>query len=145
LGLTWLVSLTAGAVPARAEETAPPPSTGELRVRVTGLTSDRGEVLVQLANSRTDYERDDDGFRYAAVAVANGQATAVFENVPYGDYAVKAFHDENRNRTLDIGFTGPTEAYGFSNGARGRFGPPDYDKAKFRFAAKTQTIEIAAQ
>jgi uncharacterized protein (DUF2141 family) len=119
---------------------------GTLRVHVTGLREAKGNVLVQLANSRQDYESDDDAFRYL-VLPADGakEMTAVFENVPAGEYAVKFFHDVNGNRKIDMGWRGPTEAYGFSNNAMGLFGPPDYDKAKFTFDGAEKTIEINAR
>jgi uncharacterized protein (DUF2141 family) len=37
---------------------------------------------------------------------------------------------------------GPEEAYGFSNGARGTFGPPSWQDARFRFAGGDETVEI---
>jgi uncharacterized protein (DUF2141 family) len=129
----------------RAEDAPPTTRTGTLTVHITGFEEDEGDALVQLANSRADYDSDDDAFRYASIPVANREVTAVFENVPYGEYGVKTFHDANRNRKLDIGFTGPQEAYGFSNGARGRFGPPDYDAVKFSLASERMTIAIEVQ
>jgi len=48
-----------------------------------------------------------------------------------GQYAIKVFHDENANGELDINFLGiPKESYGFSNHARGRFGPPPFAEAR---------------
>ena len=121
------------------------PATGTLRVHVKGLRDTRGDVLVQLANSRTDYESDDDAFRYLVLPANGSEMTAVFEKVPAGEYAVKFFQDANGNRKIDIGWRGPTEAYGFSNNAMGLFGPPDYDKAKFSFDGTDKTIEIDAR
>jgi uncharacterized protein (DUF2141 family) len=69
----------------------------------------------------------------------------VFKDVPYGEYAVKVFHDENDNLKIDIGWRGPTERYGFSNGARGIFGPPDFDDAKFAFDKPELKLEIALE
>jgi len=143
--LTLLSWIGAGDGWAQADAAPPAVPTGELRVHITGLKEDKGDALVQLANSRADYDSDDNAFRYAAIPVASGEATAVFENVPYGEYGIKTFHDANRNRKLDFGLTGPKEAYGFSNGARGLFGPPDYDAVKFSLAAERMTIEIKVQ
>jgi len=50
--------------------------------------------------------------------------------VPSGTWAVLAYHDENGNKKLDTNFVGmPTEGYGFSNGAKARFGPPSFKDA----------------
>jgi len=137
-----LLAVLVGASVAVADDFA----VGTLRVHVKGLRDKEGKVLVQLANSRQDYESDDDAFRYL-ILPADGAVgmTAVFEQVPAGEYAVKFFHDTNENRKIDIGWRGPTEAYGFSNNVMGLFGPPDYDKAKFTFDGSDQTIEINAR
>jgi len=119
--------------------------TGTITVLATGIESEKGTVLVQLANSKADYDSDDDAFRFAKVKAKDGRATAVFADVPYGDYAVKVFHDENDNLKIDIGWRGPTERYGFSNGARGTFGPPGFDAAKFALGAPELTLDIALE
>jgi uncharacterized protein (DUF2141 family) len=71
-------------------------------------------------------------------------ARHTYTDIPFGEYAVKIFHDEDNNGELDAGFFGiPTEDYGFSNNAKASFGPPDYEDAKFLFNRKALTIEIS--
>jgi len=131
-----LVLLGSGAVGAAEVQT------GTVVVVATGFESEKGEVLIQLANSRADYEADDDGFKLAKIKASGGKAEHRFEGVPYGEYAIKIFHDENSNEELDIGWTGPEEVYGFSNGARGTLGPPDWDDAKFTLREPEHTAKI---
>ena len=121
------------------------PQTGKITIVATGFASEKGEVLVQLADSQQDYDDDGAGYRMAIVKPKDGRATIVFEDVPYGEYAIKLFHDENSNQKLDIGWTGPEERYGFSNNARGMIGPPAYEKARFQLSSAEQTVEIAAK
>lgn len=121
------------------------PQTGKITIVATGFASEKGEVLVQLADSQQDYDDDGAGYRMASVKPKDGRATIVFEDVPYGEYAIKLFHDENSNQKLDIGWTGPEERYGFSNNARGMIGPPAYEKARFQLSSAEQTVEIAAK
>jgi len=116
--------------------------TGRLTVVASGIEGAEGTVLVQLANSAEDYDSDDDAFRFAEVKPADGRATATFDTVPYGDYAIKIFHDENDNEKIDMGWRGPTERYGFSNGARGFMGPPSFDAAKFSLDRADLRVEI---
>jgi len=116
---------------------------GNLTVIITGLKSNDGVVRVGLYNSRENYEGEEKPFRGMEAAIQNKKASVVFENIPFGEYAVKVYHDENSNRQLDKNFMGiPTEAYGFSNNAEGMFGPADYDDAKFLFDKDKVTIEI---
>jgi uncharacterized protein (DUF2141 family) len=141
LVLAWAV-----AVAPRASCDEPPPSdpvVGTLRVVPVGLETDRGAVMILLARSEAEFESDAEAFRNAVVKVENRQAMAVFEDVPYGAYAIKVFHDENDNRELDTNFVGfPKEKFGFSNNAMGRMGPPSYEQARFAFEAEQAKIEI---
>lgn len=121
---------------------APSVRTGTITVLTKGYPDNRGKALVQLANSADDYGSDGSGYRGARVSVQEKQATAIFADVPFGEYAVKVFHDANENEKLDMGLMGPKEAYGFSNNARGRFGPPSYADAKFVLFQEELTIEI---
>lgn len=66
------------------------------------------------------------------------------ENLPYGDYAVSVYHDENLNGDMDSGFMGiPKEPYGFSNNAKSSFGPPKWRDVKF--SIKSPSVEIAVK
>jgi uncharacterized protein (DUF2141 family) len=116
---------------------------GKLTVVPVGLEKNAGSVMVNLASSEADFESGTVAFRSAIVKVENKQAVAVFEDVPYGEYAIKIFHDEDGDEKLDTNFVGfPKEKFGFSNDALGRFGPPSYEQARFRFEATEATIEI---
>ena len=72
-----------------------------------------------------------------------GFVIATFENLRLGTYALSLYHDENNNGMLDTNFFGiPKEPYGFSNDARGTFGPPKYTAAQFEFIKDGQQVEI---
>lgn len=116
--------------------------TGTLILTMTGFESEKGEVLVQLCDSKADYAADDGGFRVVRLQAKDGKAGHRFEDIPYGEYALKIFHDENSNEELDIGWMGPEERYGFSNGVRGMMGPPDWEEAKFTFDEPEQTAQV---
>ena len=83
-------------------------------------------------------------FRTAVVPIKDGQAIAVFEDVPAGPFAVSVFHDENDNGELDSAALGiPSEPYGFSAEARDLFGPPSFKEARIDLAAgETKQITI---
>ena len=128
---------------------APPDSvtgTGTLTVVLTGFESDEGTAVVRLDSSEATFIRGEDFFRVASVAVEGGQTEVTFADVPYGPYALSAFHDQNANEQLDTGAFGiPLEAYGFSNGARGRFGPPSYKESAFAFTPDSTTVTITVK
>ena len=119
-------------------------NTGNLIIVVTGIENDDGEVLIAVSNSRENYESNDTAFVGAKFKIKNRKAEYTFEELPVGEYAIKLFHDENMDGELDSNFLGiPTEDYGFSNNARGTFGPADYDDAKFLFKQTEMTMEIS--
>jgi uncharacterized protein (DUF2141 family) len=75
--------------------------------------------------------------------INNGKATAVFDNLEYGTYAVSSFYDKNDNGKLDTNFLGiPKEPTAMSNNAKGSFGAPKFKDAKFIFSSKNNTIKI---
>ena len=80
------------------------------------------------------------------VTIDNKEVVVIeFENLPNGSYAVSVIHDKNSNGDLDANFVGmPTEPYGFSNNARGMFGPASFDESKFS-VSDDKTIEIKVE
>jgi uncharacterized protein (DUF2141 family) len=119
-------------------------NTGILTIIVTGLENDDGEVLIAVSNSRENYEGNDSVFVGVNVKIENKKTEYIFEELPFGEYAIKLFHDENMDGELDSNFLGiPTEDYGFSNNASGTFGPADYDDAKFLFDQTEMTMNIS--
>ena len=63
--------------------------------------------------------------------VGVGNATYTFD-LPNGTYAIGIFVDTNYNNKMDRNFFGvPKEQYGFSNDAKGSFGPPSFKDASF--------------
>ena len=116
---------------------------GKLTIVITGLENDNGEVLLALSNSRKNYEGDNESYLGFKVKIKNGNAECSISELPYGEYAIKLYHDENMDGELNSNFLGiPTEDYGFSNNASGTFGPADYDDAKFIFEQTDMTMEI---
>ena len=64
-------------------------------------------------------------------------------DIPFGEYAFIAFLDSDNNEMLSANFIGmPKEPFGFSNNARGKFGPPKWDDALINFTKSNQNISI---
>jgi uncharacterized protein (DUF2141 family) len=117
-----------------------------ITIEVTNLKSNRGSVLVSLYDNAKYFPQN------AAKAVGktkagiqNGVAVAKFTNIPAGTYAAAILHDANDNLKMDFNIVGmPKEGYGFSNNARGTFGPPSFDKAAFKVTASEIRVSIKA-
>lgn len=83
--------------------------------------------------------RDAESFRKSETPVRTymlqrtGAVTSIYvQGLPPGRYAIAAFQDTDGDGKLSKGALGiPREPFGFSNGARARFGLPAFDAAAF--------------
>ena len=58
--------------------------------------------------------------------------TVEFATLPAGDYAIRFYHDVDGDGELDTNLMGiPSEPFGFSNNARGNFGPASWADSVF--------------
>ncbi len=124
-------------------EQTPSSQTCTLTLELTGLDSDKGQLMVGLYNSSATWLGKN--FKGEIVKIEEGTATVIFTDIPYGIYAASAVHDEDSNNELNTGVFGiPSEPYASSRGAKGRFGPPKWEDAKFDLSAPelTETIKF---
>ncbi len=120
---------------------------GRLIVQINGFENDSGRAMLALVDRREQFlSRKLEPFRSATVTIRKQQARWVFENLPHGEYAISVYHDANGNGELDSNLLRiPKEAYGFSNNARGTFGPPDYEQASFEISKSETTLIITVK
>jgi uncharacterized protein (DUF2141 family) len=117
--------------------------TGILKVVVSGLENNEGDVKIGLYNSEESYNGKIEKFKGAILRIDDQKTIWIVNDIPFGTYAIKVFHDEDSDDEIDTNFLGiPTESYGFSNNTMGLFGPPDFDDAKFLTNSDTTSIEI---
>lgn len=104
-----------------------------------------GAVMVALFDSQSAYGGEGGPVRVARLEVSGGTVEAVFEGLPAGDYAMKAFHDVDGDGEMDANpFGMPTEPFAFSNNAVGNMGPAGWDRASFAASgAVAQSIDLA--
>lgn len=121
------------------------PRRGSVTVHITNLRSNKGAVLIAVYDSADKFPKD--AAKYAIgknkAAIRNLSATATFPDLPYGKLAIAILHDENDNMKMDFNIIGmPKEGYGFSNNAKGNFGPPDFSKAAFSLDAPDKEVSV---
>jgi uncharacterized protein (DUF2141 family) len=117
---------------------------GDLFIVITDLQNDDGLVFLALCDSREDFESAGEYYLSLKVRIENGIAKRTINELPYGEYAIKLYHDENSDGEFNSNFLGiPTEDYGFSNNATGTFGPADYADTKFLFEQSKMTMNIS--
>lgn len=90
-----------------------------LRIHVDGLRNSTGWVGTTIFTSSDGWPEDSNkALRHGPTVIGAGQreVTAVWENLPPGDYGVAVIHDENMNHKLDRNMIGwPKEGFGFAN------------------------------
>jgi len=117
---------------------------------------DKGAMKVSLSNIKSTGKihvavyRAGEGFPNQKLKVKsllgegiNGKCELSFDEIPFGQYAIAIYQDENGNGELDKGMFGiPEEPFAFSNNFRPRFGGPSFEKCKFDFNKNDQVIRI---
>lgn len=110
---------------------AVPAYSADLTVEVRGIRSGDGRLYVAVHAPQTrDTFPAGEGVAAFRQDAQVGALRFVVRDLPPGQYAVNAFHDENGNGELDTNLFGiPTEGYGFTNDPKTTFGPPDFEDA----------------
>lgn len=118
----------------------------DIVIEVNNLRNNKGSVLISLFNNEDDFpENAEKAIEKAKVEINGKTAFITFKNIPQGQYAAAILHDENKNLKMDFNFLGiPKEGYGFSNNAKGLFGPPHFNKAAFEVGKQSKKINIKA-
>jgi uncharacterized protein (DUF2141 family) len=132
-----LLSLFAAPSMGRTEN----PATGKIEVVIDNVRSSDGVIGVALFNAKQGFpDRNALAFEGRSVP-ASKHCEVIFENVPYGTYAVSVLHDENGNGKMDKGFLGiPKEGFGVSNNPEIKMGPPSF--AESRFELKNNELKL---
>jgi len=121
---------------------------GTIKVVVDGIKEVKGKLYVALEKNAQDFDSGalhEAKYRGLNIEVKASKGEVEFQEVPYGTYAIKTFHDANGDGKLNSNFIGvPNEDYGFSNNVRGTMGPAKYQEASFVFdsAEKVLTITV---
>src|SRR5687767_2987428 len=102
-----------------------------LEIKIANIKSDKGDILIGLYSDGHNFPRKTtDG---KIVKASKDGVVVSFHDLKPGPYAISVLHDENSNKDMDQSKIGiPKEGFGFSNNAKGSFGPPSFDKAKFK-------------
>ena len=133
----------------RAQSAAPPRTGCTLRVHVDGFRNTRGNLGTIIFTSPDGWPEDPaKSFRRgpAPIDPTTKTAVAVWPDLPPGDYAVAAIHDENSNAKLDRNMLGiPKEGFGFANNPHALFSAPPFRAAVVHVGCPVTDITIHLQ
>lgn len=117
---------------------ASPAHADDVTIALQGAKKNAGSIVLCLWAKEDGFPDCESGKAVKRIVVPVNAATARFDNVAPGTYAVSAFHDANGNNKLDSNFLGlPLEAVGMSNNPKLN-GPPRFKPARFKVAGPTK-------
>ena len=106
---------------------------GSIHLTIEACKSDKGKVLIALYDNAKGYLNEEKAVIKKVVRIRNKKAILKLEGLPFGEYAVACYHDENSNLRLDKNIVGiPKEGFGFSNNVKPVFGAPSFSKCRFQ-------------
>ena len=116
------------------------PAQNKVVVQVNNFNSNKGFCMVCLYDNANAFSGKGEPLRVLKTAVSENTATAVFDNVPAGTYAVLVIHDANNNNRFDTNFIGiPTEGSGASKNKLPFAAAPKFEENKFSVGTSATT------
>lgn len=117
---------------------------GNLTISIEDLSTDEGHIAFQVFSSAEQFTGEAESIISVHVTAEALSGSFIVSDLPDGYYGIRVMHDVNSNNQLDTNFVGmPNEPYGFSNNAKGNFGPPMWDDIKFQLNGdRQQTINL---
>lgn len=116
----------------------------EILVSISGLKSQKGQVLIYLFSSETGFPTEfKSAFKSGKANISGTDSQFIFSEIPPGKYAIAIIHDENGDTKLGTNFIGiPSEGIGVSNNPKGTLGPPKFNEAVFNHQNGPTKISI---
>ena len=138
MNLIKIALLVGGALPSLSQAET-------LRVAIENVTKAKGSVIVSVYQGPQSYGNGKNGSPDLVLVKAASLSPMTFEfhNVQSDTVLVSVLHDRNDNKKMDTNFVGmPKEPYGFSNNARGRFGPISYEQGAVSMDSELVAVSI---
>ncbi|MFC5045071.1 DUF2141 domain-containing protein [Aquimarina hainanensis] len=133
--ITLIVVVFAAILSGQAQE-----QTYTIEVTINNIASDDGSIKIGLCDKKKDFLKK--FIKGKSIKAQKGSMTVSFEEIPKGTYAISLIHDEDDNGKLNTFLMIPSEPYGTSNNAKGNFGPPKWQDAKFDIIDKDIKLSI---
>ncbi|UWX58596.1 DUF2141 domain-containing protein [Chlorobaculum sp. MV4-Y] len=118
--------------------------TGRIVVKVLDAHNCIGDLGIALFNDKHGFPGEvEHAFRKGGLHEIGESNRYVFEDVPYGIYAISVIHDESCCGELHKNCFGiPKEGVGTSNNPHFFLGPPSFENAKFQLDSPEVEVEV---
>ncbi len=119
-----------------------PAFAARLELQVSGVEDTKGQIIASVFDSEENF-LEIPMLQMKNRPAADEPTVFVFENLPPGNYALSAVHDRDGNGEMNSNFLGiPKEPVAVSNNAKGRFGPPAFEDARFPLEVSGRVMHI---
>jgi uncharacterized protein (DUF2141 family) len=119
--------------------------TGKLILVLTDFRNDQGLARAALFNASGQKSFPNTAYacQTASGKIDHQKAVLIFNNLPYGTYALSILHDEDLDGVMKKNFLGiPRKGFGFSSRAKPKLGPPSFSDARFLIEQPETTQKI---
>ena len=118
-------------------------SNSRFTVDISGLRNQNGRLCLSLFSSEQGFPSQSER-AIASRCIQAKEASATFNQLPPGRYAVAVIHDSNNDGKLNTGFLGiPKEGFGFSRNPRIGTRVPSFRDTAFLVSRESIKIQIA--
>ncbi len=118
-----------------------------LSIEFTNIQQAKGQIWLAIYDTPEHFLDKE----YAVVVekynvVQKGSQTYQVKNLPYGTYAIAAFHDLNDNNELDQTLIGiPKEPYAFSQTLKSKWRAPKFEEVQFQLRTTQQKVRLVLE
>ena len=115
---------------------APSPTSdkGILQINVQNIVEAEGMVWVGIYKSKEDFLIKEKATLIGVRVESTKDLLIEVPDLPFGEYAMAIFHDENNNGEMDRNLVGiPSEPFAFSKKPKSKFRLPKFEEVKFIF------------
>jgi uncharacterized protein (DUF2141 family) len=119
---------------------------GKIVVKIEGFKNNNGVVHICIfdTSGRKDFPCPNHVVASKKIIISDLRALAEFDSIPYGQYAISMYHDEDGDGKLKTNILGmPVEGIGFSNNVRPKLGPPSFKDAAFYLNSERMELTIS--
>ncbi len=115
---------------------------GELKLAFQNIGEKKGKIWIAVYDTPNHFMNKEKAVLTEVIDVAQAEKYVfTLQRLPFGTYAIAAFHDLNNNDQLDQTFVGiPKEPYAFSKKLKSKWKPPVFEDVMFNFSQPDQTV-----
>jgi len=122
---------------------AGPALAARIIVTIDGVRDNSGNVYIGLYSNPNEFLNGTHCTAYYKVKATTAPITVAFDNLPPGEYAVGAYHDEDGSGHLETNAFGqPINGYALSNGVRAEFAKPQFYQAAFPVGSGDKPVTL---